>query len=149
MTCKDCVYEPMCHSVIAYGMDTDDITGKLITDIEKHCQNFKDKSRFIDTPCKVGDTVYAIGNKDGHQIKECRVEDFCFASAEDFQVDVYFECDQDCEGCYFNDWSQSHCGEWSCSGEYGNGLIPVNDFGKNVFLTREEAKQALAERQGD
>lgn len=97
-------------------------------------------------PCKVGDTVYAIGDKDGLQIKECRAEDFCFVSADNFEVAVYFECDTDCEGCYFNSWSQSHCGEWSCDGEYGNGLIPVNDFGKNVFLTREEAEKALAER---
>lgn len=99
-------------------------------------------------PCKVGDTVYAIGNKDGYQIKECRAEEFYFIDAEKFQVDVCFECDTDCEGCYFSSWSQSHCGEWSCGGEYGNGFIPVDDFGKTVFLTREEAEQALAEREG-
>ena len=98
---------------------------------------------WIRPPCKVGDTVYAIGDKDGHQIKECRAEDFFFVSAEGFQVGVCFECDTDCDGCYFNSWTQSHCGEWSCDGEYGNGFIPVEDFGKTVFLTREEAEAAL------
>lgn len=98
-------------------------------------------------PCKVGDTVYAIGDKDGYQIKECRAEEFFFIDAEKFQVGVCFECDTDCDGCYFHSWSQSHCGEWSCDGEYGNGFIPVDDFGKTVFLTREEAEKALAERQ--
>ena len=99
-------------------------------------------------PCKVGDIVYAIGDKDGHQIKECRVVDFGFADAERFQVSVYFECDQDCDGCYFNDWSQSYCGEWGCSGEYGSGLISIADFGKTVFLTQEEAEQKLKEMRG-
>lgn len=97
-------------------------------------------------PCKVGDTVYAIGDKDGYQIKECKAEEFFFLDAERFQVGVCFECDTDCEGCYFNSWTQSHCGEWSCDGEYGNGFIPVDDFGKTVFLTPEEAEKALAER---
>lgn len=99
-------------------------------------------------PCNVGDTVYAIGDKDGYQIKECKAEDFSFESAEHFQVGVYFECDSDCDGCYFYSCSQSYCGEWSCDGEYGNGCISVDDFGKNVFLTREEAEKALAERSG-
>lgn len=102
---------------------------------------------WIRPPCKVGDTVYAIGDKDGHQIKECKAEEFFFVDAENFQVGVCFECDTNCEGCYFSSWSQSHCGEWSCDGEYGNGFIPVDDFGKTVFLTREEAEKALAERQ--
>lgn len=99
----------------------------------------------IVTPCKAKDIVYAIGNKDGHQIKDCTVVDFGFADAEHFQANVWFECDTDCEGCYFNDWSQSHCGEWSCSGEYGMGLIPIDDFGKTVFLTKEQAEQKLKE----
>ncbi len=103
---------------------------------------------WIRPPCKVGDTVWVIGDKDGYQIKECKAEEFFFVDAEKFQVGVCFECDTDCEGCYFSSWSQSHCGEWSCDGEYGNGFIPVDDFGKTVFLTREEAEKALAERQG-
>ena len=60
MTCKNCIYEPMCHNVIAYGMDTDDVTGTLITDIEKHCKHFKDKSRAIVPPCKVGAELYCV-----------------------------------------------------------------------------------------
>ncbi len=103
---------------------------------------------WIRPPCKVGDKVYAIGDKDGHQIKECKAEEFFFVDAEKFQVGVCFECDTDCEGCYFSSWSQSHCGEWSCDGEYGNGFIPVEDFGKTVFLTREEAEKSTGGKAG-
>ena len=44
-------------------------------------------------PCNVGDIVYAVGDKDGHQIKECRVSCFDFESAEHFVAEVYFDCD--------------------------------------------------------
>lgn len=94
-------------------------------------------------PCKVGDIVYAVGDKDGHQIKECRVSCFDFESAEHFVAEVYFDCDCDCDGCYFNAFSQSYCGEWGCDNAYGHSCIPISDFGKTVFLTREEAEKAL------
>ena len=134
-TCKDCIHCDVCkkrHFPSMFGLTGDG------------CDDFKDKSRFIELPCAVGDVVYAIGNTDRHhQIKECRVSDFGFESAENFCATVWFECDQDCEGCYFNDWSQSYCGEWSCSGEYGNGIIHIKDFGKTVFLTKEDAEKVL------
>lgn len=138
-TCKDCIHYDVCNK--------QKITNHKIS--QSVCKHFKDKSLVLNLPCKVGDTVYAIGDKNGNQIKECIVSDFSFASAENFQVNVCFECDYDCDGCYFNDWSQSYCGEWSCNGEYGNGLISVDDFGKTVFLTKESAEQALKEMQSN
>lgn len=94
-------------------------------------------------PCKVGDIVYAVGDKDGHQIKECRVSCFSFESAEHFVAVVYFDCDIDCNGCYFNAFSQSYYGGWDCDNAYGHSCIPISDFGKTVFLTREEAERAM------
>lgn len=99
-------------------------------------------------PCKVGDTVYTVGDIDGHQIKECKVRFFHFESAEGLDVDVYFDCDDNCDGCYFNAWRQSYCGEWDCENAYGQSCIPISDFGKTVFLTKEEAEKALKEREG-
>ena len=40
MTCKDCLHNEMC-----YGTHTDD---------SPTCCDFKDKSRYIELPCKVG-----------------------------------------------------------------------------------------------
>ena len=96
-------------------------------------------------PCKVGDTVYAVGDIGGHQIKECKVNFFAFESAEHFEADVYFDCDDNCDGCYFNAWRQSYCGEWDCDNAYGHSCIPISDFGKIVFLTKEEAEEKLRE----
>ena len=103
----------------------------------------------IAPPCKVGDVVYAVGDKDGHQIKECKVNHFSFESAEHFEVDVYFDCNLYCDGCYFNAYSQSYCGEWDCDNAYGHSCIPIADFGKTVFLTKEEAEKALKEKNGN
>ena len=44
MTCKDCLYHEKCYSRIAYCMDIDEGTGKEITDIEKRCESFKNKT---------------------------------------------------------------------------------------------------------
>ena len=149
MTCKNCIYEPMCHNVIAYGMDTDDVTATLITDIEKHCKHFKDKSRVIVPPCKVGDTVYIITTK--HPCYACN---FC----TDF-------CHKD---CLIDDRDKRVAKRARvCSIELGaiNKICAevektkiataykytcwFEDFGKTVFLTREEAEKALAEREGE
>lgn len=46
MTCKDCIHNEMC-----FGTHTDD---------SPTCCDFKDKSRYIELPCKVGDKVWYI-----------------------------------------------------------------------------------------
>lgn len=94
------------------------------------------KGLLVVLPCKVGDTVYS---KDG---KAAEVEEFC---ADKFRVTamVSFGCDYDCKDCSFNSWHTEYSGENSCDGEYGMALVPDEQFGKTVFLTREEAEAAL------
>lgn len=46
MTCKDCIHYDVCK----------DETGIQIT--TELCSDFKDKARFIELPCKIGDTLY-------------------------------------------------------------------------------------------
>lgn len=48
MTCKDCIYHERCHSEIAYGMGSDDLTGEYFADIEKRCKGFKNKADFAE-----------------------------------------------------------------------------------------------------
>ena len=61
-TCKDCVHFDVCCSYLstAYNkckLATPDF--KLLKNIEcDECQHFKDRSRFVELPCKLGDTVY-------------------------------------------------------------------------------------------
>ncbi len=101
-------------------------------------------------PCNVGDTVYAIADCSrimmyydndyltGTGAIECPFEDVCeFTECNDENTQVIETCvshllfdDEDCTfGC-----------------EHINNSYNFNDFGKTVFLTREEAEKALKER---
>lgn len=48
-TCKDCVHFEVCREY-AEGLE------QLLTC--HGCEDFKDRSRFVELPCKLGDTVY-------------------------------------------------------------------------------------------
>lgn len=90
-------------------------------------------------PCKVGDAVYAISES---RIEECRCDEICIYGNENIVMTEH-NCDYDCKGCPFNSWAQDYSGEHSCQGEYGVYSFNFEDFGKTVFLTREEAEKAL------
>lgn len=52
-TCKDCISTIVCPNIEdAYA---------------NRCKFFKEKSRYIELPCKIGDTVYAIRDYKGHK----------------------------------------------------------------------------------
>lgn len=57
MTCKDCIHYGLC--------ETKGNAEIFVRGIENICGYFKDKSKYIEVPCKVGDTVYWIGRKGG------------------------------------------------------------------------------------
>ena len=61
--CKDCLYVEVCPFK-RYRVEKDRM--------EKRCSFFKDRSRFVELPCKVGDTVYRL--KDDKVTKEQVVE---------------------------------------------------------------------------
>lgn len=62
MTCKDCIHYDVCHRrinsidflpVIKGKVSISSIMYKNCDDVEKHCLQFKDKSRIIELPYKV------------------------------------------------------------------------------------------------
>ena len=59
MICKDCIHFEVCDSGRHIGEYVDD-DGVYAEGVEKECVTFKDKSRFIELPCKVGSDVYLI-----------------------------------------------------------------------------------------
>ncbi len=75
------------------------------------CEEFKDRSKFVELPCKVGDTVYVLGTYSANiypqKVLDIRLKEKC----------SYINLDM--------------------------GSYDFNDFGKNVFLTKEEAEEAL------
>lgn len=141
MTCKDCVHYEVCAEQDAMlGEKTiDEIKG-----VEKHCEFFKPKSRFVELPCEVGQTVYFVGK---NRVKETTVGEMFIFKPDDIHISLYFGCDYECKECPFNTWKQDYSGEYSCDGEYGQCEVTNEDFGKTVFLSREEAELALKERE--
>lgn len=95
---------------------------------------------------KIGEHVFVVGKK---KIVKARIQEIYFDDMSELIYLVDFECDNSCDGCPFNSWSQSWEGEWECDGEYGDGSVKQSDFGKTVFLTREEAEAALEKMKED
>lgn len=59
-TCKDCLYYECCSSLNKeFKKYPKDYIGSDL--VARNCSTFKDKSRFVELPCKVGDTVYQVG----------------------------------------------------------------------------------------
>ena len=92
-----------------------------IIDADNACEHFADRSLFVELPCKVGDTVYVIESIAG---EEKIIQDH----VETMGIGYY------ADGINIYQWD----------GVKTDGYF--EDFGKNVFLTREEAEQALKER---
>lgn len=85
---------------------------------------------WIRPPCKVGDTVYKVVNdKRVKRPYECEV------------VGFWFSKDENCNNAHLVRYVN---GVFDCSFS-----VPFTDFGKTVFLAKEEAEQALKERENN
>lgn len=137
MTCKDCAHYDVCNYWVKkqYGEN------RYLEAREGFiCEDFKDKSKFIELPCNAGDTVYiitALMNIVGFDLEE-----FDEMELEEHKV---FECKVGSITIYNNESSMQ-------ARLYHNNQFVVHyiqpvDFGKIVFLTNEEAEAALKERE--
>lgn len=84
------------------------------------CDYFTDSSEWVHIPCKVGDSIFCDGKL---------FADRFVGEVMEFTVDIVRT--QVCT---------THCGEIDM-------IFNFKDFGKTVFLAREEAEQALKERE--
>ena len=120
-SCKDCMHEKVC----------DYFAGDMNEEGAENCVYFKDRNRFVELPCKVGDTMYILTNDSPTGIEESQVkkiELIKMQSKTKIRLTV---------PCVYDDWGSA---QWE---------IGVNDFGKTAFLTREEAEKALKERENN
>ena len=77
MTCKDCIHYDVCYE----NRDGMDIYALMQSkEVETFCNHFKDKSRYIELPCKVGDTAYIDLSDKGDYYDECKVKHIEFNS---------------------------------------------------------------------
>ena len=105
-TCKECLCFKMCL---------------LSSEKVGICEHFKDRSKFIELPCKVGDTVYTIVQD---EIKENKITSVCYIKTITF---TSFE--------------------FHVENFRGASLLYTqNSIGEKIFLTKDEAEKALEER---
>ena len=127
-TCADCVHVEVCTNFAKMILDAFDVSEddaqcllKKCTGDATVCNDFADRSRFVEVPCAVGDTVYVIENIAG---EEKIIQD----SVETIGIGYY------ADGVEL----------YQFDGIKTDGYF--SDFGKTVFLTREEAEQALMKK---
>lgn len=86
----------------------------------KEYRQLKEQGRLIELPCRIGDTFYVVA---GGQIYRCECIGYTL------EQDMYFEY------------------PWKIIGlsNYGKIYEMLADFGKTVFLTKEEAEKRLKE----
>lgn len=114
-TCKDCIYYEVCKALNKeFKIHPKDY---IETDLcAKQCTTFKDKSKFIELPCNIGDIVYRIfENASGKVIGKSKV------------IGVHSKRNNPC--LIIDGWEMQN----------------FKEIGKTVFLTEEEAEQALKE----
>jgi hypothetical protein len=121
--CKDCIHEDYCYPGIYASFVAAAVT----------CDRFKDKSRFVELPCQVGDTYYTVERfcTEGGQHDE-RVPIFSLSTCE--------WCSEECD-------KEFRPMEWEF-----HSIVDIlqrqSAFGKYYFLTYDEAKQEADKRNG-
>lgn len=96
--------------------------GMRLNPAREVCDRFEDRARFVELPYKLGDSIYEPKR---HQITEYQIARIVFY---DFGLRMELRL---MKGLLFR------------------VEIKQEDIGKVVFLTREEAEQALKEREND
>lgn len=86
MTCKDCINFNECLSKEKRATRYYS-TNVSYNDVENRCKYFKNKLRYIELPCNIGDKAYYISVKD--ELKEIKITGF--------NIDRYGICDVECE----------------------------------------------------
>lgn len=118
MTCKDCVHYELCEALEKNGISRI---------YPSQCGFFKDKTKFVELPCKIGDTVYkfsTLSNRiDEEIIEEFRIGKNYIELMSDTFDGVICRADQ--------------------IGKIENDLY----YDSGYFLSKEEAEQALKGRE--
>ena len=84
-TCNDCVHVEACNGILN-GFDIDiEFFGEQVS----VCKNFKDRSRFVELPCKVGDLVYIIKKARGLSVRGAKVNSITITESGKIQVSCY------------------------------------------------------------
>ena len=115
--CENCIHNVICSA---------DAYFKSIDDCEKYCCHYKDKSLFVELPCKVGDKVYITDGKP-HEVTECEITSFTI----------------DCDGVGGFSYEPTNKNKWEVG--FASCECLIAEWGDTVFLTKEDAEKKLRE----
>lgn len=111
MTCEDCIHFEVCCYVDRFL---------------PICDSFKDKSKFIELPCSVGDTVYTILYHNVFEAEVVCIRPFVFKNHIEYRGNVVITMTDPF---------------------YSDGRLLEQElfviFDKDTFLTREDAQKKL------
>ena len=127
MTCKDCIHYEVCKQKYNHLYESYSILDA--ENIESVCKSFKNKSKYIELPCKMGDTVYVIKNN------KISAKDIVYYNKIHSRVAEQNE----------EYW---HCVDKDRISRNVITFYPEN-IGQTVFLSKSEAEQKLKELQND
>ena len=123
MNCKDCIHSKVC-------------TGRALGgfwNAEKDCADFKDRSKFIELPCKVGDIIYKV----------CPT----ISNIEDLEG---WEALHPCNSCGLKECDLYDRNDSIIHKVKAKNLPYIVErlpyFGSFYFVTRQEAEQSIKER---
>ena len=115
-TCNDCLHYDVCKALEDQVPMID----------ARQCGCYKDKSCFIELPCKVGDTVYIDLSDKGDYYDECKVKHIEFNS----------------------DWTEPLL-TFICYEKADYRTYWLSDFGKEWFLEPTERKKKKRRKTGE
>ena len=125
LNCRDCLHFKACYEMAAANE-----AEEFNTLFANTCEDFTDRSEWVHLPCKVGDTVYSFCD--------------CFGVILPYFVETFNV------SYYDKNTTTVWQYEANCTNNEEDELLDsidfeVEDIGKTVFLTREEAERALEE----
>lgn len=105
MKCSDCIHHEVCDGYKAFDVETE----------HKKCDDFRDKSLFIELPCKIGDRFYRCTKlTNGIQYHTYIVEDIEYIENE---IRIMLS-------------------------NYGGYMTP-DELAEEMFATKEEAEKSI------
>ena len=121
--CENCIHYDLCVELMAHAKHQEkDFVKECLSEGNGCTDHFKDEALFVELPCKVGDKLFVLSQMRDKRILPFINEYLCTSiSIKKRSITVYHEMDG-----YIKIFKQT-------------------DFGKTVFLTKEEAERKLKE----
>ncbi len=151
-TCKNCIHYELCEE--AYISECAELLNTDVDAIDRtkinmsecdSCEHFKDRSKFVELPCKVGAKIYRMIFRYDRNSRPAKKIPSHYL--EEPVVGMHI-CDSRLR---VNALSNKKYRDYiivKCNNTNQLHHIPIAKIGKTVFLTKEEAEKALEERNG-